>query len=194
MTQTDIDNPGYWRRHVREPVLFKQGIETLERGGCSVFLEIGPSPVLTALGQNAISSDGCIWVPTLRKGHDDYSELLRALAMLHVGGVGIDGPPSIADAAAARFYYRRIPSSVSVIGWTKRAANLHARRGDHRSLHLPASIHCWGRGSFRYFRMSSFTPRSTQRLRLFSEIIEFTARPSSLPRPILRWAPTPSAN
>src|SRR6185295_8113573 len=35
-------NAAYWRRHARQPVLFKAGMEALRQAGCEVFIEIGP--------------------------------------------------------------------------------------------------------------------------------------------------------
>lgn len=39
----------YWLRHLRQPVLFQQSLETLARQDVDLWLEIGPKPVLTGL-------------------------------------------------------------------------------------------------------------------------------------------------
>src|SRR5205085_3604172 len=42
----EVSNPDYWRRHVREVVRFRDGMQTLQRIGCSIFIEIGPGSTL----------------------------------------------------------------------------------------------------------------------------------------------------
>ncbi len=44
---SDLD-ADYWWRNVREPVRFKDAIETAARAGATAFVEIGPRPILTA--------------------------------------------------------------------------------------------------------------------------------------------------
>ncbi|OAI20943.1 MULTISPECIES: type I polyketide synthase [Methylomonas] len=39
----------YWLRHLRQPVLFQQSLDTLARQDVDLWLEIGPKPVLTGL-------------------------------------------------------------------------------------------------------------------------------------------------
>ena len=43
----------YWRRHARQPVDFAKGVRTLAELGCTVLLEVGPQPVLTAAALRA---------------------------------------------------------------------------------------------------------------------------------------------
>ena len=38
----------YWRRHSRQPVQFTESVKTVAALGCSVLMEIGPQPILTA--------------------------------------------------------------------------------------------------------------------------------------------------
>ena len=44
----------YWRRHMREPVRFADGIKTLHGDGYRKFLEVGPHPTLIALAQQSL--------------------------------------------------------------------------------------------------------------------------------------------
>ena len=78
----------YWRRHARERVRFKQGMEVLREQGCAVFVEVGPSPVLLGMGRECIAEGA--WVPTLRKGRRDWEQLLDAVGELYVRGVDLD--------------------------------------------------------------------------------------------------------
>jgi acyl transferase domain-containing protein/acyl carrier protein len=78
----------YWVRQVREPVRYAAALTAARAAGGSLFLELGPQPVLTGLGQAWL--EGATWVPTLRRGHDDRDMLLQAIARAWIHGVGID--------------------------------------------------------------------------------------------------------
>ena len=85
----------YWRRHVREPVRFADGMTTLGQEGCEVFLEIGPQPTLLGMGRQCLPDTTGdertrAWVPSLRRGRSDRGQLLHALGELHVQGVPVD--------------------------------------------------------------------------------------------------------
>ena len=41
----------YWRRHLREPVRFEDGMLALAELGCRTFIEVGPHPVLLPIAQ-----------------------------------------------------------------------------------------------------------------------------------------------
>jgi acyl transferase domain-containing protein len=86
----EITRPEYWRNQIREPVQFAAGIQTLLESGCDIFLELGPSPVLLAMGQQCATKANARWLPTLRPGHDDWSQLLTSLQALHHAGVPVD--------------------------------------------------------------------------------------------------------
>ncbi|WP_018262949.1 type I polyketide synthase [Methylobacterium sp. WSM2598] len=81
----------YWQRQTRGAVLFGDGVAELDRLGCRVFVEIGPHPVLTAMGQECLPSpEAALWVGSLRKDHDDPREWLGAVGQLYARGVQID--------------------------------------------------------------------------------------------------------
>ena len=80
---------GYWVRQVREPVRFGAALQMVRRiAGEGLWVEIGPHPVLTGLGRPWLA--GGEWVPTLRRGQDDWKMLLGAVGTLWTRGVGID--------------------------------------------------------------------------------------------------------
>ncbi|KAA6212361.1 SDR family NAD(P)-dependent oxidoreductase [Streptomyces albofaciens JCM 4342] len=81
--------PGYWVQHVRETVRFADGIRALEAEGASVFLEMGPDGVLTAMAQHS-ADEAAVFASALRKDRPEETALLTALAQLYVAGVGID--------------------------------------------------------------------------------------------------------
>lgn len=82
--------PDYWRDHVRAPVRFAQSISTLAAEGCDAFLEIGPHPTLTAMGQLCVPEHAGNWLASLRRGGDDYATMLNALGQLYVAGAEVD--------------------------------------------------------------------------------------------------------
>ncbi|AZN72526.1 SDR family NAD(P)-dependent oxidoreductase [Georhizobium profundi] len=59
----------YWWRNVREPVLFQSGVEAAIEQGCTVFIEIGPRPVLAAYLRDAVKARGIpgVAIATLAK-------------------------------------------------------------------------------------------------------------------------------
>ncbi|WP_249027273.1 acyltransferase domain-containing protein, partial [Amycolatopsis lexingtonensis] len=73
----------YWVRHVREAVRFADGIATLQDAGASIFLELGPDGVLSAM------IDGTA-ISALRRDRSEERALLTALSTAHVHGVDID--------------------------------------------------------------------------------------------------------
>jgi len=84
----------YWRRHLREPVRFADGMSRLRAEGHRVFLEIGPHPVLAALAARdtgaLAAAEKPVYLGSLRREHDDWTELSRAQAGLFVNGVPMD--------------------------------------------------------------------------------------------------------
>jgi len=80
----------YWRRHVREAVRFSDSMAAAREKGGEVFLEVGPSPTLLAMGRRCLPEDAGLWLPSLRKERDDWSQLLGSLASLYVHGAKID--------------------------------------------------------------------------------------------------------
>jgi acyl transferase domain-containing protein/NADPH:quinone reductase-like Zn-dependent oxidoreductase/acyl carrier protein len=88
ISPVELTRPSYWRRHIREPVQFAASMQTLAKAGCTVFLEIGPNPILLGLGRGCI--DGALWSASLRSGRDDWAELLASLGQLYTHGVNID--------------------------------------------------------------------------------------------------------
>jgi acyl transferase domain-containing protein len=87
-------DPGYWQRHLREPVRFADGMSRLRADGHRVFLEIGPHPVLAALAARDTDAlkqaDRPVYLGSLRRDHDDWAEMSRALGGLFVNGVPVD--------------------------------------------------------------------------------------------------------
>ena len=83
-------NARYWRDHVRGCVRFSDGVKAMAATGCEIFIEVGPAPILTGMGRKCLPDNKGLWLPSLRKGQDDWKTILAALAALHVRGVAID--------------------------------------------------------------------------------------------------------
>ena len=49
LVTTELTDPVYWRQHLRQPVRFVDGVETLAAEGCTIFIEIGPKPTLLGM-------------------------------------------------------------------------------------------------------------------------------------------------
>jgi acyl transferase domain-containing protein len=80
---------GYWSAHVRQPVLFEQGMRSVMEAGCSVLIEIGPQPALTpsiAAITAAFDTTNAPCIPTLKRDRQDLAHMFEALASLHVIG------------------------------------------------------------------------------------------------------------
>lgn len=78
----------HWRRHARETVRFREGLQTLRSEGYSTFVELGPSPMLTELGGKE-DQDEETWLCTSRRGVGDRAQLLQSLGQLYVGGAAV---------------------------------------------------------------------------------------------------------
>ena len=102
-------NASYWCLHMREPVQFHQTITTLWEQGNRLFLEIGPEPVLTGMGQQCLPAEAgkeSAWVPSLRRKYQDWTQILTSLGELYVQGVNVDWISFERDYVTSR---RRVP-------------------------------------------------------------------------------------
>ena len=80
----------YWVRHARSPVRFADGVKAAAELGCSVFVEIGPTPTLLSLAQRSVNPERIAWTPTLRRGKSDREQIARLLGSLYVAGARLD--------------------------------------------------------------------------------------------------------
>ena len=87
----DIAGPHYWVRHVREPVLFAKGLRSLEKHGCTAFVEIGPDNTLLSLARECLGDSSRLLLPSLRKDQSGRAHL-DSLAALYVAGVDVRWP------------------------------------------------------------------------------------------------------
>ena len=86
----ELSTPEYWVQHVLAPVRFHDGIQTMVEAGIDTFIEIGPHPVLTAMGQTAMPDTDAVWVSSLRRDTDARQTVLQAVATTWSHGLPVD--------------------------------------------------------------------------------------------------------
>jgi acyl transferase domain-containing protein len=86
----ELTSPRYWRRHLREPVRFKEGMSALVTMGVTHFVEIGPHPSLIAMARRFTSGVELQWLASLRRDRDDAEQMLETLGALYANGAQID--------------------------------------------------------------------------------------------------------
>jgi myxalamid-type polyketide synthase MxaB len=87
---SEVLDPAYWVRHIRETVHFTAAVTALHAECCDVFLEVGPRPVLLGLARQFVPDTGAAWLPSLRPGRGDWRQVLESLGELYVRGVDVD--------------------------------------------------------------------------------------------------------
>jgi acyl transferase domain-containing protein len=85
-----MTSPEYWRRHIREPVRFADAIRTLRENGRSVFLEIGPHPMLGSMGRMTASETDVVWAASLKREVGNWESLLDGASTLYAHGVELE--------------------------------------------------------------------------------------------------------
>ncbi len=80
----------YWIEHLEKTVYFMKAIKEAERLGVTKFIEIGGNATLCGLAGQNVSTDGAVFVPTMRNTIDDYKQLLESLKQLYLGGMDLD--------------------------------------------------------------------------------------------------------
>jgi malonyl CoA-acyl carrier protein transacylase len=85
----EVANAAYWRRHARGIVRFSGGMKTLRETGCRLFIEIGPAPVLLGMGQRCGDAESAAWLPSMRRGRSDWTQLLESVGAAYVRGVDV---------------------------------------------------------------------------------------------------------
>jgi glutamate-1-semialdehyde aminotransferase/malonyl CoA-acyl carrier protein transacylase/aryl carrier-like protein len=92
ITAEQATDPGYWARHMREPVRFAQGVRTLWAGGGRLLLEVGPGSTLAGLARRQLRDPAAQSV-VASLGDTAAGEapaLLGAAGQLWLRGVALD--------------------------------------------------------------------------------------------------------
>ncbi|WP_405162985.1 SDR family NAD(P)-dependent oxidoreductase [Nocardia sp. NBC_01499] len=105
LVSSDLTDPEYWVRHVREAVRFADGVQTLYALGVRKFLELGPDAVLTAMAGQSLDGLGAqdvVVVPALRARRRESEVFAGFLGQAHLFGADVDWPAFYAGAGARR--------------------------------------------------------------------------------------------
>ncbi|MEM9220779.1 MAG: SDR family oxidoreductase [Pseudomonadota bacterium] len=78
----------HWRRHLREPVLFSQGLKALAAIRCNVFVDLSLSGSLSSLGRQTLSEG--LWVRALDQERADTRQIMDGVAALYERGVDLN--------------------------------------------------------------------------------------------------------
>lgn len=83
---------GYWWRNIREPVRFEQALGALRQAGATVFVEIGPRPVLAAYLKECLgeAARDCAILPTMAPKADGAVALRRRADEVLIAGCPVD--------------------------------------------------------------------------------------------------------
>jgi amino acid adenylation domain-containing protein len=93
ITPEQATSPDYWCAHLRQPVRFTEGLQTLAAQGTDLLLEVGPEMVLTSFAQQHRPQLKLTALNLLRSAastQDDRAWVLGALGQLWLKGVAID--------------------------------------------------------------------------------------------------------
>ncbi|HXO20693.1 MAG TPA: amino acid adenylation domain-containing protein, partial [Thermoanaerobaculia bacterium] len=93
ITAAEATDPGYWARHLRQPVRFADGLSELLGQPAPILLEVGPGRTLSVLARQhpgkgkaaAITS-----LPHARERRSDLQSVLGALGRLWLAGAEVD--------------------------------------------------------------------------------------------------------
>ncbi len=154
-------DPGYWARHLREPVRFADGVAALA-STCTRLVEVGPGAALTALARQTLRGRDVSLVTTLpkpdaREAADDT--WLTAIARLWTERVEIDwrrlhDGVRRGRVALPAYPFERQRYWVDPI--ERRPAGLHARAGAHEGVRFYAPS--WQRDPRRTGAAAEATP------------------------------------
>lgn len=130
----------YWRRHARQPVEFAKSVHTLADMNCTLLLEIGPRPVLTAAALGAWPDHATTprVITSLRSGTADQRQITEAVADAYVAG-------HLPDFAALRQGHARVldlptyPFEHRQYWFSDNRDTDHEELGDHGRQHRSAS-------------------------------------------------------
>ena len=97
-------DPAYWVRQARETVRFADAVGTLAERGASVFLELGPDPVLAAMAQERLQGDEqrFAFLHTLREGRPEEGAIATAIGRAHAAGAKLEWEAFFAGSGAKR--------------------------------------------------------------------------------------------
>ncbi len=86
-----LSSPDYWVRHIRGTVRFLDGFHALQTLHPRIWLELGPSGVLTSLcRREGGDTQDMVWLSSLRAATPEWPQVCAALGELYKNGAAID--------------------------------------------------------------------------------------------------------
>jgi non-ribosomal peptide synthase protein (TIGR01720 family) len=99
--QNEISSANYWKNHLRQTVLFSDGVATLLKDDNTIFLEMGPGNALSSFVRaQLVPNSEAVLLNTLRhvkEEKDDLCHLLETMGKLWMAGVEINWKEFYAD-------------------------------------------------------------------------------------------------
>lgn len=86
----EVASADYWCQHIRKAVQFHSGMRAAAAAGCNTFIECGPQPTLLGMGRGCVDHDALHWLPSLKKGGDDWQQIQNSAGHYWVLGGEID--------------------------------------------------------------------------------------------------------
>ena len=93
---SEATDPGYWARHIRQPVRFAEGLRQLLKEPDRILLEVGPGHALSTFARrHPDKSARHVILSSLRHPYEDHTDtafLLNSLARLWLSGANVNWP------------------------------------------------------------------------------------------------------
>ncbi len=86
--------PEYWAGQMRNTVRFREALYSIVDAGFTVFVEVGPHPVLCGLGSGELPDPSLTWLPSLRRGRPGPEVLTETIERLTQLGCVLGAAPS----------------------------------------------------------------------------------------------------
>jgi len=86
----ELADVAHWLAHLRGPVRFSRGMETLAALGVTHVVELGPHPVLLGMGAECLPGPARAWLPSMHRERPEGLDLAESLARLYADGAQVD--------------------------------------------------------------------------------------------------------
>ena len=138
----EVSCASFWRRHMREPVMFASSMGKLTELGCNICVELGPGSTLLRMGRLCMEEDDGVWLPSLNRDRDDWTQMLRSLGALYAMGTVVDWTGFDRDYSRRRIALPTYPFQQKR-HWIERSESQSGlQRKEHsRFTHSPLSCH-----------------------------------------------------
>lgn len=105
ITAIEATDPTYWVTHLRQPVRFAEGINTLCKNSNFLLLEVGAGHTLSTFAKQIIGTVKVMTLTSLRHAqekHSDTNHLLNTVGQIWINGVKLDGTSFYASQSRSR--------------------------------------------------------------------------------------------